>query len=125
MTGKYVKNVTDYIQAFTKIKSFEIMRRLKRKIIGGGERTMGYCRKEQQILMAKIQEKREEMFFNGNKYGLTAEETVTCSRELDQLLNEYYRHFQAGAASQKAGHARKKSFVLFPKPFRPSHIRTS
>ncbi|MFS0646903.1 Spo0E family sporulation regulatory protein-aspartic acid phosphatase [Siminovitchia sp. 179-K 8D1 HS] len=95
------------------------------KIIGGGEQTMGYGRKEQQILLAKIQEKRKEMLFIGNQYGLTAEETVTCSQELDQLLNEYHQRFQAGKASQNAGHARKKSFVLFSKSFHPSHIRSS
>lgn len=125
MNRKYVKNVTERFQAFTKIETFEIMRKLKRKIIGGGERTMGYDRMEKQILLAKIQEKREEMFFIGNKHGLNAEETVTCSRELDQLLNEYYRNFQTGTASKKAGHARKKSFVLFSKPFRQNHIRSS
>lgn len=82
---------------------------------------MGHGRKEQQILLAKIQEKREEMLLIGKKYGLCAKETVTCSSELDQLLNEYYRRFQSGSSVQKAKHPRKTSFVLLSKPY---HSRT-
>jgi hypothetical protein len=93
--------------------------------MGGGEQSMGCGRKEQQIMLAKIQKKREEMLLVGKKYGLCAKETVTCSRELDQLLNEYYHRFQSGSSVQKAKHPRKTSFVLLSKPHHASKIRLS
>jgi hypothetical protein len=34
-----------------------------------------------------IEKKREKMKYLAERYGMTAEETVTCSQELDKLLN--------------------------------------
>jgi hypothetical protein len=38
-----------------------------------------------------INEKREEMIHIGMAKGLSCEETVLCSQELDKLLNDYRR----------------------------------
>lgn len=86
---------------------------------------MCYCSTEHNVFLAKIQEKREEMFSYGKRYGLGAIETITCSRELDQLLNEYYRLYQSQSAAESASHPRKHSFVLFAKPLPPRKIQTS
>ncbi len=42
-------------------------------------------------LLVKINRKRSEMIFLGEKLGLTAAETISCSQQLDRLLNEYER----------------------------------
>ncbi|WP_082820508.1 aspartyl-phosphate phosphatase Spo0E family protein [Fictibacillus phosphorivorans] len=39
------------------------------------------------MLLQLIEEKREVLLCLGKTYGLSAQETVTCSQELDQLLN--------------------------------------
>jgi hypothetical protein len=38
-----------------------------------------------------IKEKREEMISVGMEKGLLSEETIFCSQELDELINEYNR----------------------------------
>jgi len=86
---------------------------------------MCYTRTDQNVFLAKIQKKREEMFIYGKKYGLCASETITCSRELDHLLNEYYRMFQSNSSAKTPGHSRKQSFVLFSKPFPPKQLQSS
>ncbi|HGE5782935.1 MULTISPECIES: aspartyl-phosphate phosphatase Spo0E family protein [Bacillus] len=40
-----------------------------------------------EILNAQIEEKRKEMFFLSKLYGLTSQETIQASQQLDQLLN--------------------------------------
>ena len=55
---------------------------------------MYHSSRDQRIFLEKIQRKREEMFFLGDRYGLCASETIKCSSELDQLLNEYWKKFQ-------------------------------
>ncbi|MGO4888316.1 Spo0E family sporulation regulatory protein-aspartic acid phosphatase [Anaerobacillus sp. MEB173] len=47
------------------------------------------CAKEQQLLR-KIETKRRELVLTANMKGFTSEETVTRSKELDKLLNQYY-----------------------------------
>jgi hypothetical protein len=39
------------------------------------------------MLLQLIEEKREVLLCLGKTFGLTAQETVICSQELDQLLN--------------------------------------
>ncbi|WP_062104439.1 aspartyl-phosphate phosphatase Spo0E family protein [Bacillus niameyensis] len=55
---------------------------------------------DQNNFLAKIQEKRKEMYLFGEMYGLNAEKTIICSQELDSLLNEYYQTFQATKSSK-------------------------
>lgn len=52
-------------------------------------------KKEQNLFLMQIQRKREAMCLLGKIHGLNAVETIKCSQELDSLLNEYYRLFQA------------------------------
>ena len=40
------------------------------------------------MLLQLIEEKREVLLCLGKTFGLTAKETVICSQELDQLLNQ-------------------------------------
>ncbi|MGC4377904.1 aspartyl-phosphate phosphatase Spo0E family protein [Fictibacillus sp. Mic-4] len=39
------------------------------------------------MLLQQIEDKREVLLCLGKTYGLTAEETIKCSQELDELLN--------------------------------------
>ncbi|MFB4164096.1 Spo0E family sporulation regulatory protein-aspartic acid phosphatase [Alteribacillus sp. JSM 102045] len=41
------------------------------------------------VLLSKITWKRKEMHRKANHFGLTDQRTVTCSQELDSLLNVY------------------------------------
>nr|WP_277874690.1 aspartyl-phosphate phosphatase Spo0E family protein [Mesobacillus harenae] len=41
--------------------------------------------------MEEIHRKREKMVEAARITGFTSEETVSCSQELDELLNEYHR----------------------------------
>lgn len=45
-------------------------------------------------LAGKIQQKRKQMIELGMKNGFTAKETIKCSQELDEFLNEYTRIYQ-------------------------------
>ncbi|WP_175988599.1 aspartyl-phosphate phosphatase Spo0E family protein [Bacillus sp. Marseille-Q1617] len=40
-------------------------------------------------LLVKINQKRAEMISLGGRLGLGAKETIDCSQQLDQLLNQY------------------------------------
>ncbi len=40
------------------------------------------------MLCIKIELKRRQMFNLAKKYGFTSDQTVQCSQELDQLLNQ-------------------------------------
>ncbi|MFD1735251.1 aspartyl-phosphate phosphatase Spo0E family protein [Bacillus salitolerans] len=40
------------------------------------------------MLEVMIEEKRKKMIFLALEFGLTAEETVICSQELDELINK-------------------------------------
>ena len=42
-------------------------------------------------LLKKINQKRSEMISLGETVGLSATETIECSQQLDQLLNQYER----------------------------------
>ncbi|KPL61331.1 aspartyl-phosphate phosphatase Spo0E family protein [Rossellomorea vietnamensis] len=44
---------------------------------------------KQKWLLLKINHKRSEMVSMGVNLGLCAEETIKCSQQLDQLLNDY------------------------------------
>ncbi|PFA69364.1 hypothetical protein CN378_04055 [Bacillus sp. AFS015802] len=44
---------------------------------------------KQKWLLLKISHKRSEMISLGEKLGLCAQETIKCSQQLDQLLNDY------------------------------------
>lgn len=81
--------------------------------------------KDQRLFLTKIQRKREEMFFLGEKYGLGADVTIDCSRELDQLLNDYYHTYQSSSSAKTTSQTRKQSFVFFSKPFPARHVQSS
>ncbi|MDX8342869.1 aspartyl-phosphate phosphatase Spo0E family protein [Rossellomorea sp. YZS02] len=49
---------------------------------------MGRLLKQKWLLM-RISQKRSEMISLGGSLGLCAEETIKCSQQLDQLLNDY------------------------------------
>ncbi|MCA1062146.1 aspartyl-phosphate phosphatase Spo0E family protein [Rossellomorea sp. AcN35-11] len=49
---------------------------------------MGRLLKKKWLLM-RINQKRSEMISLGENLGLCADETVRCSQQLDQLLNDY------------------------------------
>ncbi|WP_201715193.1 aspartyl-phosphate phosphatase Spo0E family protein [Rossellomorea arthrocnemi] len=49
---------------------------------------MGRLFKQKWLLM-RINQKRTEMISLGESLGLCAEETIKCSQQLDQLLNDY------------------------------------
>ncbi|WP_044337603.1 aspartyl-phosphate phosphatase Spo0E family protein [Rossellomorea aquimaris] len=49
---------------------------------------MGHLLKKKWLLL-RINQKRSEMISLGENLGLCAAETVRCSQELDQLLNDY------------------------------------
>lgn len=44
-------------------------------------------------LMNQMELKREEMIEAAELYGFTSEKTVTCSQELDRLMNTYLNMF--------------------------------
>ncbi len=44
---------------------------------------------KQSNLLKKIDQKRTEMIYLGQQFGLTSEQTILCSQELDKLLNRY------------------------------------
>jgi stage 0 sporulation regulatory protein len=46
---------------------------------------------QKKVFQLKIHQKRKEMIDIGSKYGLNHQQTLTCSQQLDQLLNEYNR----------------------------------
>ncbi|GIN83922.1 hypothetical protein J6TS2_03080 [Heyndrickxia sporothermodurans] len=54
--------------------------------------------------------KREEMINLGNQFGLTDEKTITCSQELDELLNEF-QQFQETRNKQNI--IREMSFIIY------------
>lgn len=86
---------------------------------------MCYSSEDQSIFLAEIQRKREEMFILGEKYGLGANETITCSRELDRLLNDYYRIYQSNSSAKTSNQSRKQSYVLFSKPYKTRRVQSS
>ncbi|VEF48597.1 Sporulation stage 0, Spo0E-like regulatory phosphatase [Bacillus freudenreichii] len=79
---------------------------------------------DQVSFLAKIQRKREEMFILGEKHGLVAKETIACSHELDQLLNDYYHIYQSNT-SAKTNNQSRKQYVLFSKPFPTRQVQSS
>ena len=42
------------------------------------------------ILKLRIETKRKHLYKRANNLGLTHPEVVSCSKELDKLLNKYY-----------------------------------
>ncbi|MFK4998100.1 Spo0E family sporulation regulatory protein-aspartic acid phosphatase [Bacillus sp. N9] len=72
-------------------------------------------RKEKEHYLMRIQKKREEMCFNGKKYGLCAKETIKSSQDLDYLLNEYYQLFQKHTYT-KTSPPRKLFWFLYKQP---------
>ncbi|MDQ0214846.1 hypothetical protein J2S13_001243 [Oikeobacillus pervagus] len=74
---------------------------------------MKYSIDEKQELLEKIQTKREEMTYYGQRLGLGASETIRCSQELDQLLNKYQAMQQSFFRFVKRnGESRVMSFVI-------------
>ncbi len=120
----FVRTVSISGYLFTLLDNFETMVELKR-MDGGGKQYMCNSSKDQSSFLAKIQRKREEMFILGEKYGLGADETITCSRELDQLLNDYYHIYQSTSSAKTTNQSRKQSFVLFSKPYPARHVQSS
>lgn len=51
-----------------------------------------------EMVLLLIEEKRQQMIELALTYGLTAKETIECSQQLDQLINEYLR--QTGESKQ-------------------------
>ncbi|WP_026078584.1 aspartyl-phosphate phosphatase Spo0E family protein [Saccharococcus caldoxylosilyticus] len=43
------------------------------------------------MVLVLIEEKRQQMIELALTYGFTAEETIQCSQELDELINRYLR----------------------------------
>ncbi|HEY4552300.1 MAG TPA: aspartyl-phosphate phosphatase Spo0E family protein [Bacillaceae bacterium] len=86
---------------------------------------MYVCKHKQQKYLERIQQKREEMFLLGETYGLCAYETVACSRELDQMLNEYYWKFQTQRGKDELSLSKKLTMILFPKEMLPSNVQSS
>ncbi|MFD1705712.1 aspartyl-phosphate phosphatase Spo0E family protein [Siminovitchia sediminis] len=84
-----------------------------------------YSCQDQRLFLAKIQKKREEMMVLGEKYGLCADQTVTCSRELDKLLNDYYYNFQSETSPTSFHQMRKPPFALFANAYSSRKIQTS
>ncbi|TLS37722.1 aspartyl-phosphate phosphatase Spo0E family protein [Pseudalkalibacillus caeni] len=41
------------------------------------------------MLMLMIEEKRKQMIELGKKHGLSSAKTITCSQELDRLIEKY------------------------------------
>lgn len=41
------------------------------------------------ILINQIEEKKKEMLDLADKHGLSSNETIRCSQDLDKLLNKY------------------------------------
>lgn len=80
--------------------------------------------KNRSLFLAKIQRKREEMFFFGGKYGLTAHETLAISRELDQLLNEYQRLFQSDSSAQMTGQSCQLPYVYLTNHFHSEKVKS-
>ncbi|MDQ0201407.1 aspartyl-phosphate phosphatase Spo0E family protein [Neobacillus ginsengisoli] len=75
-------------------------------------------------LKEKINEKREEMIKLGIEKGLINEETIYCSQELDELLNEYNRllseHQRTGPINKYIEvflHLEKQAFNLLWMPY--------
>ncbi|WP_310793598.1 aspartyl-phosphate phosphatase Spo0E family protein [Salipaludibacillus neizhouensis] len=61
------------------------------------------------ILLGKINIKKREMYRKTNHFRLTDPRVVTCSQELDLLLNRYQeidrkRHLQSRTSSQNIAH---------------------
>ncbi|KMY62425.1 sporulation protein [Geobacillus stearothermophilus] len=44
------------------------------------------------MVLLQIEEKRQQMIELALTYGFTAKETIECSQELDQLINQYLQH---------------------------------
>lgn len=42
-----------------------------------------------EMVLLQIEEKRQQMIELALTYGFTAKETIECSQELDQLINQY------------------------------------
>ncbi|MCA1059394.1 aspartyl-phosphate phosphatase Spo0E family protein [Rossellomorea aquimaris] len=59
---------------------------------------------KQKWLLLRINQKRSEMISLGENLGLCAEETIKCSQQLDQLLNDYEKctHNVVPLASQES-----------------------
>lgn len=45
-------------------------------------------------LVDQLEEVREQMIQRASEHGLADETTIQLSKELDQLLNQYYKEFQ-------------------------------
>lgn len=43
------------------------------------------------ILLKQIKVKRKRMYLNAKRFGFTHPTVVTCSQELDSLLNQYQK----------------------------------
>jgi hypothetical protein len=52
-------------------------------------RIMQELSRDMDTLLKHISKKREEMIDCAKKTGLTSNETIRCSQELDKLLNQY------------------------------------
>lgn len=71
-----------------------------------------------------IKEKREEMVNIGMEKGLLCEETIFCSQELDELINEYNRlladHKRSGSINKYIElflHVEKQAYNLLWMPY--------
>lgn len=71
------------------------------------------CGKQRIHYLIEIQKKREEMYFFGKKYGLSATETINSSQDLDKLLNEYYHRFQNHIDAEPTKLPRKMSWFIY------------
>ena len=75
--------------------------------------------KNRKRFLKEIQQKRDQMIYLGKRYGLTNEKTITCSQELDELLNEYHYLFQHQA--EKPNVIREVSFHIYRSQLKKSN----
>lgn len=70
-------------------------------------------RNDKEVLMKKIQQKREEMIKLASLMGLAAKETIQCSQELDQLLNCYQQKYSKPQLKIKKEYQLGKTVAFF------------
>ncbi|MEH7107098.1 MULTISPECIES: aspartyl-phosphate phosphatase Spo0E family protein [Bacillaceae] len=67
-------------------------------------------------MIEEIKVKREQMIESANALGFTSEETIRCSQELDELINEYHRMMgQTPKRNEEIKFAFKQMIMVWPK----------
>lgn len=66
-------------------------------------------------ILVEIQKKRENMIELVHKKGLTSDDTIKCSQELDQLIYQYQLSFHQTKEQRGEGQRKIKQMVIWPK----------